>query len=190
MNIILRPIVYLMSFIIWHDVLLLKKYLFDRKKRSFFLKKCLIAVYTKRMNKMGSWIGQNSTFKNTPVFPHGIYGIFISGGAVIGRNVVIYQQVTIGSNTLKGNPHFGSPTIGDNVLIGAGAKIIGKVSVGNNVRIGANAVVVRDVPDNCVVVSNGRVIQKDGVLDNRFFSYINGKWGYFKDGVFVVDENN
>lgn len=47
-------------------------------------------------------------------------------------------------------------------MIGAGAKIIGKVKVGNNVRIGANAVVVRDVPDNCVVVSTGKVIQKEG----------------------------
>ena len=48
----------------------------------------------------------------------------------------------------------GAPTIGNNCLIGAGAKIIGNVHVGNNVRIGANAIVVDDVPDNCTVVMN------------------------------------
>lgn len=118
------------------------------------------------------------------------WDFFISGGSVIGKNCVIYQHVIIGANTHKNNNHFGSPTIGDNVLIGAGAKIIGKVNVGNNCRIGANAVVVRDVPDNCVVVSNNRVIQKEETLDNRFFSYQNGKLVYYKDGQFVIDSPN
>ena len=48
----------------------------------------------------------------------------------------------------------GAPTIGNNCLIGAGAKIIGNVRIGNNVRIGANAIVVDDIPDNCTVVMN------------------------------------
>lgn len=113
------------------------------------------------------------------------------GGGIIGCNCVIYQQVTIGSNTILDSPYFGAPVIGDNVLIGAGAKIIGKVKVGNNVRIGANAVVVRDVPDNSVVVSSGRVIQKEGVLDNRFYTYFASKekWAYYKDGRFVIDDS-
>ena len=56
----------------------------------------------------------------------------------------------------------GAPTIGNNCLIGAGAKIIGNVRVGDNVRIGANAIVVDDVPDNCTVVMNKpRVIVRD-----------------------------
>ena len=159
------------------------------RQNDFFLKKYLIAVYDIRLSKKGSWISYSSTFKDTPIFPHGLYGIFVSGGGKIGFNCVIYQQVTIGSNTLKGNSHFGSPTIGDNVLIGAGAKIIGKVIVGNNVRIGANAVVARDVPDNCVVVSNGRVIQKEELLDNRFYTMQNGKWGYYNNGLFMVDND-
>lgn len=66
---------------------------------------------------------------------------------------MIYQQVTIGSNDLQ-NSRGGAPTIDNNCLIGAGAKIIGNVHVGNNVRIGANAIVVDDVPDNCTVVMN------------------------------------
>ena len=188
-NALVTLFLYPVSLLIWHNDLAYKKFLYNRKGRKFFLEKYLVSVYTKRLSSKGSYIGQFATFKNNPIFPHGIYGVFISGDSVIGRNCVIYQQVTIGSNTLKGNSHFGSPKIGDNVLIGAGAKVIGKVTVGNNVRIGANAVIVRDVPDNCVVVSSGRVIQKEGTLDNRYYSYGNGKWGYFKDGSFVIDES-
>lgn len=73
---------------------------------------------------------------------------------------MIYQQVTIGSNDLQNSR--GAPTIGNNCLIGAGAKIIGNVHVGNNVRIGSNAIVVDDVTDNCTVVMNKpRVIVRE-----------------------------
>ena len=86
-----------------------------------------------------------------------------------GENCVIFQQVTIGSNTLPDSQRPGAPVIGDNVYIGAGVKIIGGVKVGNNVRIGANAVIFTDVPDNCVAVVNGvRTIHKSEPLDNRF----------------------
>lgn len=90
---------------------------------------------------------------NRFVTPHGFYGIFISQKAKVGEGCTIYQQVTIGSNDLP-NSRGGAPIIGDNCLIGAGAKIIGNVHIGNNVRIGANAIVVDDVPDNCTVVMN------------------------------------
>ena len=63
----------------------------------------------------------------------------------IGKNVWINQQVTIGYNGDK------APIIGDDVVIYAGAKVVGGVRVGNNVTIGANAVVNKDIPDNCVV---------------------------------------
>lgn len=63
----------------------------------------------------------------------------------IGKNCKIFQQVTIGYNGTK------RPTIGDNVEICCGAKVIGGVTVGNNVTIAANAVVVKDVPDNFIV---------------------------------------
>lgn len=78
---------------------------------------------------------------------------------------MIYQQVTIGSNDLQNSRGGGAPTIGNNCLIGAGAKIIGDVHVGNNVRIGANAIVVDDVPDNCTVVMNKpRVIVRNNEI--------------------------
>jgi serine O-acetyltransferase len=124
-----------------------------------------------------------------------MFGIFISGGSKVGRNAVIFQHVTIGSNTILDNNNFGSPEIGDNVYIGAGAKIIGKIKVGNNCRIGANAVVVKDLPDNSVAIqSPTRIIQKEN-LDNRFFSMNSqGEWVYFNNGKWeaadiVMDEN-
>jgi len=68
----------------------------------------------------------------------------------IGKNCSIGQGVTIGSKGAgKSN---GWPTLGDNVYIGAGAKIIGNIVIGNNVSIGANAVVTKDIPDNCTAV--------------------------------------
>ena len=98
-----------------------------------------------------------SLFKSTPFLPHGIKGIFISDYAVIGSGAVIYQGVTIGKN----GENCDAPIIGDNVFVGAGAVIIGKIRIGNNVKIGANCVVFFDVPDNCtVVLEHPRVIMK------------------------------
>lgn len=76
-------------------------------------------------------------------------GIVIGDSAKIGKNVNISQQVVIGVAG-KGDKK-GTPTIGDNVYIAPGAKIIGKILIGNNVKIGANAVVYEDIPDNAIV---------------------------------------
>ncbi len=121
------------------------------------------------MERNHFFIGLNADIKDIPVIPHGLNGIHISSLATIGRNVTIFQQVTIGSNTLRGHVHFGSPIIGDNVYIGAGAKIIGRIRIGDNCRIGANTVVVKDMaPDTIAVLSPTRFIKSDKVLDNEF----------------------
>ena len=78
-------------------------------------------------------------------------GITIASDAIIGKNVNISQLVTIGESG-QGDKA-GAPTIGNDVYIGAGAKVIGKIKVGNNVKIGANAVIYKDIPENAVVVS-------------------------------------
>lgn len=96
---------------------------------------------------MGTNINRGAIFKTPPILPHGLNGIIISYYAVIGKNCVIRQQVTIAQNNNNE-----APIIGDNVVIGAGAKIIGNVKIGNNVIIGANAVVTKDVEDNRTVV--------------------------------------
>ena len=111
--------------------------------------------------------------------PHAFYGIFISSLAKIGKGCTIFQHVTIGSNTLLDSKSAGAPTIGDNVYIGTGARIIGNVKVGNNVRIGAGCTVTRDVPDNCTVVQAAPfVIQKNFPQDNRWISMT--KWRKLK----------
>ena len=73
-------------------------------------------------------------------------GIFVSGMAVIGRNCDIFQDVSIGVSR-SGN-QYGYPIIGDNVQIGPGVKIHGKVNIGNNVRIAPNATIDRNIPDD------------------------------------------
>lgn len=147
------------------------------KKGNFFYK-----LYYKYFDDKGSYIGDETYFEGIPIFPHGLNSIFISGGAKIGKNVVIFQQVTIGSNTLVDSKMRGYPTIGDNVYIGAGAKIIGNVKIGNNVRIGANAVIVKDIPDNCVVVNSDIKIIKKEKLNNKFYNQTcDGKWVYHSD---------
>lgn len=86
----------------------------------------------------------------TTRLPHQGMGIVIHPNSIIGENCIIYQNVTIGAN---GKPKFGNdaPTIGDNVMIGAGAVLLGKIKIGNNAMIGANAVVVEDVPEGVMV---------------------------------------
>jgi len=88
-------------------------------------------------------------------------GVVIGETAEIGNNVTIYHQVTLGgSGKEKGKRH---PTIGDNVVIGNGARILGSFTVGANSKIGAGSVVLREVPPNSTVVGNpGRVVVQDG----------------------------
>jgi len=86
-------------------------------------------------------------------------GIVIASGAVIGRGLTLEHQVTIG-NRIGHEGELKCPTIGDNVFIGVGAKVLGDIRIGNNVRIGANAVVIHDVPDNATVVGiPGKVVR-------------------------------
>ena len=91
---------------------------------------------------------------------HGM-GVVIGETSVIGENVTLFQGVTLGgTGKEKGKRH---PTIGNNVVVGAGAKILGNIKVGNNVLVGANAVVLRDVPDDSTVVGvPGRIAKRRG----------------------------
>lgn len=95
------------------------------------------------MEKHAASISIDAIIASPLILPHGVTGIFITQSANIGKNVVVFQQVTIGANTIKSSKSYGAPTIEDNVYIGAGAKIIGNAYIGHNSRIGANAVVVK-----------------------------------------------
>ncbi|MDD2679385.1 MAG: serine O-acetyltransferase [Candidatus Omnitrophica bacterium] len=91
---------------------------------------------------------------------HGM-GVVIGETAIIGDDVLLYQGVTLGGTGLEhGKRH---PTIGNNVVIGAGAKVLGNITIGDNSYIGANAVVIKDVPANSTVVGvPGRITKQDG----------------------------
>lgn len=91
---------------------------------------------------------------------HGM-GVVIGETAVIGDDVLLYQEVTLGGTGIeKGKRH---PTVGNNVVIGAGAKVLGNITIGDNSYIGSNAVVLKDVPFNSTVVGvPGRITKQDG----------------------------
>lgn len=164
---------------IWHLKILCQS------TKTPWIKRILIGLYGLYQYENNSSVAWNSNFQGRPCFPHGMKSIFISGGAVIGRNCVIFQQVTIGSNSLSDSKGTGAPVIGNDCYIGAGAKIVGKVRIGNNVRVGANAVVFSDVPDNAVVmVGEQKMFAKAHPQDNRFYSHHKG-WVFFDDGKWI-----
>lgn len=101
----------------------------------------------------GAQIGENF------FIDHG-NGVIIGETAVVGNNVTLYQGVTLGGTGKEhGKRH---PTIGDNVMISAGAKIIGSFTVGENSKIGAGSVVIEEVPPNCTVVGvPGRIVKRN-----------------------------
>lgn len=96
---------------------------------------------------------------------HGM-GVVIGETTEIGNDVTIYHQVTLGgTSTKKGKRH---PTIGNNVVIGAGAKVLGPVKIGDNCKIGANSVVVKDVPPNSTVVGiPGKIVRREGIKPTK-----------------------
>ena len=86
-------------------------------------------------------------------------GVVIGETVIIGNDVLIYQQVTLGGvSTSKGKRH---PTLGNNIVIGAGAKVLGNITIGDNSKVGANSVVVKDVPaDSTAIGIPARVLKR------------------------------
>lgn len=115
------------------------------KKRYFIAR--YLSERAKR--KTGIEIHPGATIGKRLFIDHG-FGVVIGETAVVGDDVLIYHGVTLGGiSTSSGKRH---PTIGDGVMIGCGAKILGDIVIGNNAKIGANAVVLCDVaPDTTVV---------------------------------------
>lgn len=91
---------------------------------------------------------------------HGM-GVVIGETAIVGDYALIYQGVTLGGTGKEsGKRH---PTLGENVVVGAGAKVLGNIEIGHSVRIGAGSVVLRDVPSDCTVVGvPGRIVYRSG----------------------------
>jgi len=93
-------------------------------------------------------------------------GVVIGETAIVGDDVLMYHQVTLGGTSLEKTKRH--PTVCNNVLLGMGAKVLGNITVGDGARIGANAVVTRDVPPNTSVVGvPGRILVQDGKRPGR-----------------------
>lgn len=105
--------------------------------------------------KIGKWL----------FIDHGT-GVVIGQTAEIGDNCTLYQGVTLGgTGKEKGKRH---PTLGNNVLVGCGAKILGPFRIGDNVKIAANSVVLHEIPDNCTAVGTpARIVKQNGVRINK-----------------------
>ena len=118
--------------------------------------------YSQRtVRKTGIEIHPGATIGKGLFIDHG-NGVIIGETTVIGDNVTLYQGVTLGgTGKEQGKRH---PTIGNNVMISAGAKVLGSFTVGENSKIGAGSVVLSEVPPNCTVVGvPGRVVKRDNL---------------------------
>lgn len=124
---------------------------FCSKNNKSITAKLLSFIFNRYKIKYGIQISFTTEIGEGLTIPH-CGGIVIGERAKIGRNCTILQGVTIGSNLFKSR--FDLASIGDNVLIGAGAKIIGPLKIGDNVTIGANSVVTKDIPSGAVVGGN------------------------------------
>jgi serine O-acetyltransferase len=130
---------------------------FFYKLRLFFLAR-LISQVSRFMT--GIEIHPGAKIGKRFFIDHGT-GVVIGETSIVGDDVLVYQGVTLGGTGLeKGKRH---PTVGNNVVIGTGAKILGNITIGDNSYIGANAVVIKDVPQNSTVVGvPGRITKQDG----------------------------
>lgn len=128
-------------------------------RSGWYLSARILSAFTRWLTHVD--IHPGATIGRRFFIDHGA-GVVIGETTIIGDDVTLYHGVTLGGTSWnKVKRH---PTLGNNVLIGAGAKVLGAITLGNNVRVGANSVVVKDVPHCCTVVGiPGRVIQSKGV---------------------------
>lgn len=116
----------------------------------------------------GIEIHPGATIGNRFFIDHGM-GVVIGETAVIGDDCTLYHGVTLGGTTWKkGKRH---PTLGDNVVIGAGAQVLGPINVGKNSKIGSNAVVVNDIPNDSTAVGIPAKIIESNENKNKFSAY-------------------
>ena len=111
--------------------------------------------------KTGIEIHPGATIGKGFFIDHGS-GVIIGETAIVGDNVTLYQGVTLGgTGKERGKRH---PTLKDNVMVSAGAKILGSFTIGENSKIGAGSVVLEEVPPNCTVVGvPGRIVKQDNI---------------------------
>lgn len=131
----------------------IRSFIYYRISRWFYLRNRLfLARWISQIGRRrtGIEIHPGAKIGKNMFIDHGM-GVVIGETAEIGDNVLIYHGTTLGGTGVEKDKKR-HPTIGDNVEIGAGAKVLGPIKIGNNSKIGANAVVIKDVPPNTTVV--------------------------------------
>ncbi len=125
-------------------------------KKHYFLARW---ISQRTVRKTGIEIHPGATIGKGLFIDHGS-GVIIGETAKLGDNVTLYQGVTLGgTGKEKGKRH---PTLGDNVMVSAGAKVLGSFKIGENSKIGAGSVVLKEVPANCTVVGvPGRIVKME-----------------------------
>lgn len=128
------------------------------KRKHYFIARWLSQ---RTVRKTGIEIHPGATIGKGLFIDHG-HGVVIGETAIIGDNVTLYQGVTLGgTGKEQGKRH---PTVGNNVMISAGAKVLGSFTIGENSKIGAGSVVLSEVPPNSTVVGvPGRVVKRDNI---------------------------
>ncbi|SHK50989.1 serine O-acetyltransferase EpsC [Tepidibacter formicigenes] len=128
-------------------------------KKGFFVTARIISTISRFLT--GIEIHPGAKIGKRLFIDHGM-GIVIGETAEVGDDVTIFHGSTLGGTGKDtGKRH---PTVGNNVIISAGAKVLGPIEIGDNSKIGANAVVLKDVPNNCTVVGiPARIVRKDGI---------------------------
>ena len=122
-------------------------------------------IMQKGASKVGIDIHPGAVIGKNFFIDHGI-GVIIGETAIIGDDCTIYQGVTLGGTGKQtGKRH---PTLGNNIMVSAGAKVLGNITIGDNTKIGAGSVVLRDIPSNSTVVGvPGRVIKRNNIKCER-----------------------
>ncbi len=130
-----------------------------------WLWKCNIPFFPRLISQVARWLTGVEIHPGASIgagffIDHGM-GVVIGETTEIGDYVTLFQGVTLGgTGKERGKRH---PTLGNHVVVGAGAKVLGGIIIGDNVKVGANAVVLRTVPPNSTVVGNpGRIVKYDG----------------------------
>lgn len=125
------------------------------------------------------------------VFIDHAMGVVIGETAVVGDDVLIYQQVTLGGVSLSKEKRH--PTIEDGVTIGAGAKVLGDITIGKDAKIGANSVVIKDVPPECTAVGvpahvSARIDNKEPLIHNVMPDMEKDLFSYLLNRIEILEE--
>lgn len=126
------------------------------KKHNYYM--LGLIVIRRLQRKYGVYMTYKTQFDQTLILPHPV-GVVLGDGAKIGKNTIIFQNVTLGRSDANVAAY---PKVGSNTIIYSGAVVLGGISIGNNCIIGANAVVTKSIPDNCIAIGvPARIIQRD-----------------------------